>query len=785
MPIVDRVEAITGRISPWCYQRPVLVLSVAALLTAVSLAGAKQIKLSTNLVALLPKTFPSVQGLDILKKKVGSIGSIAVLLEGKDTKKLQSFADRLAVEAPKLDSIDYVQYQRTGGFFKERGLYFLELEELEDVQERIDAVLRWHKKKANPLLVDLEDTKPPKLDFSDLEKRKGSLGRTVGSDSPYFMNAEGTKLAVFIRPKGFASKLSVAKASIREVRALMKKLAPEKEGIRVQIGGRYAKRIVAQTTIEGDLATTSVVAIVLLLLYIIFHFRSIVAVPLLLLPLVMGVCWMLGFTFVAFGTLNILTAFVGAILLGLGIDHGIHLLSRFQHERKQGRDREQAIAVAFGSTGRGVLLAGLTTAVGFSGLAISEFRAFQEFGIIAGVGIVFLVIAYLTVLPALMKVLGRFVDGGSDKPPRTPLGYKLGRMGFFGSTVILLGLSGLGMTETFDYDFKNLDGGKGPIYQIDPLLDKLVGRQRAPVIVFAPDRKKALEVVKVLRDRKAKNPEGTSIDFVISSAEIVPDNQEEKQELIEELDDVLKKIPDDALKTKEELDKLNKLRKMAKAEPFTNAQLPAEVRRQFSDPGAVLIYPRVSLSNGETVVKLAKDVRGLPVEGATEATGEAMVLADVVLMTFREAPIVVAITLALVFLSMWVLLSSFRLAAFCLLPAVFAVAAGLGLAKLLGIQLNYLNVVIIPVLFGMGVDAGVHLVTRGVFASEQVKEALSETGSAVLGATLTTAAGFGALLTAHHPGLASMGKIALLGLAMILFASLFWLISLFAWRAGK
>ncbi|MEM9696940.1 MAG: MMPL family transporter [Myxococcota bacterium] len=74
-----------------------------------------------------------------------------------------------------------------------------------------------------------------------------------------------------------------------------------------------------------------------------------------------------------------------------------------------------------------------------------------------------------------------------------------------------------------------------------------------------------------------------------------------------------------------------------------------------------------------------------------------------------------------------------------------------------------------------------HVVTRGAFTSEQRARALARTGAAVLGATITTAFGFGALLAADHAGLNSLGALALLGLIASLFAALVWLLSLFSW----
>ena len=137
----------------------------------------------------------------------------------------------------------------------------------------------------------------------------------------------------------------------------------------------------------------------LVIVYVVFHFRGPRAIPLIVGPLAIGLTWTFGLASLIFGVLNILTAFVGAILLGLGIDHGIHFLERFEAERVEGADVEQAIRTTFTNTGRAVVLAGLTTAVGFAGLAISEFRAFREFGVVAAAGVISVCLLYTSPSP--------------------------------------------------------------------------------------------------------------------------------------------------------------------------------------------------------------------------------------------------------------------------------------------------------------------------------------------------------------------------------------------------
>ncbi|MEM9696071.1 MAG: phosphatidylglycerophosphatase A, partial [Myxococcota bacterium] len=150
--------------------------------------------------------------------------------------------------------------------------------------------------------------------------------------------------------------------------------------------------------------------------------------------------------------------------------------------------------------------------------------------------------------------------------------------------------------------------------------------------------------------------------------------------------------------------------------------------------------------------------------------GEAMVLADVLDMVTREAPVVGLITLGVVLLVLLIFLGPSLLIP-CSLSAGATLAITAGLMPRLGLQFNYLNIIMAPVLFGLAVDGAVHVLVQHR-STGSITEVISETGRAVAGALLTTMFGFGAFLLAHHPGLNSLGRVALLGLAVNIFVTL-------------
>jgi predicted RND superfamily exporter protein len=197
------------------------------------------------------------------------------------------------------------------------------------------------------------------------------------------------------------------------------------------------------------------------------------------------------------------------------------------------------------------------------------------------------------------------------------------------------------------------------------------------------------------------------------------------------------------------------------------------VRRQFlgidqGESGFVLVFPAISLSDGAKVREFAQEVRSLDLGNGQRlsAAGEAMILADIINMVTREMPRIFLAALIAVVLALALTLGSLRLALLCLLPTLASILALAGLMPLFGLPFNYLNIIVLTVLIGTTVDAGVHLVERLTGAGEDFVEVYSETGKAIVGGIMTSAVGFGAMLLADHPGLNSIGQLANMGFAL-------------------
>jgi len=351
----------------------------------------------------------------------------------------------------------------------------------------------------------------------------------------------------------------------------------------------------------------------------------------------------------------------------------------------------------------------------------------------------------------------------------------------------------LGLRHTsFNYDFSGLEGGshlRSVILSED--VARVLGHSTSTLLVLTDSAQEAKRVAGVLRKNQESLGEESTIDFVATRADVVPPDQELKAPVIKEIYAITKRVRGRSL-PKEIRRKLRKLKKMAAQQPFTMNDVPRGVQQQFETldgspaDGFLLVYPSVQLDQGLLVQKLAQELRSVPMlDGAVlSVASESMVLADILTMVFQEGPRVLMITLIAVLLTVLFLLRSVRDTCLALCPATLTILLTAGLLPVLNVQLDYLNIIMIPVLFGLGVDGGIHIVTK-LRASGSLQFALQTTGPAITGALFTSALGFAAMFSTQHSGLRSLAALSLIGLAANLLSCMVGLPSLISFRQAN
>jgi hopanoid biosynthesis associated RND transporter like protein HpnN len=186
------------------------------------------------------------------------------------------------------------------------------------------------------------------------------------------------------------------------LRQLVKQTQAEVPGLNVGITGEPVLDYDEMTQSKKDITLASIVSLVLCALIFIYGYNEIGRPVKATICLVIGLGYTLAFTTLTIGHLNILTITFVPMLIGLAIDFGVHLITRYEEELRHGKTAEAALTKAMVFTGQGIFTGALTTAGAFLAMALTNFKGIEEMGIICGGGLLVCFIPMMTMLPVML-----------------------------------------------------------------------------------------------------------------------------------------------------------------------------------------------------------------------------------------------------------------------------------------------------------------------------------------------------------------------------------------------
>jgi hypothetical protein len=191
-------------------------------------------------------------------------------------------------------------------------------------------------------------------------------------------------------------------AAILRLRELVKETQLEVPGVNVGVTGQPVLRYEEMRQARGDTTKASLVALVVVALTFIFCYHEVRRPLMATASLVVGIGYTLGFATLTLGHLNILTITFVPILIGLAIDFGVHLITRYEEELRDGRSARAAIDKALVVSGTGICTGGLTTAAAFLAMTLTGFKGIREMGLVSGGGLLVCLVPMMTMLPAML-----------------------------------------------------------------------------------------------------------------------------------------------------------------------------------------------------------------------------------------------------------------------------------------------------------------------------------------------------------------------------------------------
>jgi uncharacterized protein len=495
----------------------------------------------------------------------------------------------------------------------------------------------------------------------------------------------------------------------------------------------------------------------------------------------------LAFAQLCFGALNTATGFLGAIILGNGINYAIVQMARYEEERRRGVAVAEAMRVALVATWRGTGLAALAAAVAYGSLAFTDFRGFKQFGYIGGVGMMLAWLATLLVLPPLWLTF--------DRRARHRPGVTTPRLRGFAATAPLARLvvahpravvtAGIAVTllalpslvrfarDPFEYDFDKLRNQAAKHSEAERLssrLDPIFGRSLSPSFVLADDPAQIAEIRQKLLERDRTRHVLGSIKTVDDYLPGSSDEQLHKLAVLGEIRRLVDKnidlVDDDRRARFAELRPPDDLRVLVPRD------LPRSVRRLYTEADgtigrAAAWFPREDLDvwNGRVLRQIAATVSDLRLADGSvvQSSGRAVIFAAMLDAVVHDGPIVTAASFIAV-LVLVLLLARGRGAWLIVGSLCVGVVWMGGAIAAAGVRINFLNFIALPITFGIATDYSANLYLR--YRQEgraRLQQVVASTGGAVALCSLTTIIGYGSLLFAHTHGLVTFGAAAILG----------------------
>jgi predicted RND superfamily exporter protein len=752
---------------------------ILLLLVGVAAAGVvSKLKFESSYLALLPENAPEVKTIERVRKFTGGTNELVIAVGGPKDKRLP-FARRVVDRLNTSGLVQWAHVEYPVEFINNRALYLLSTEKLEKIEKTLRSEVDSAKAMANPLMVDLEEDEDKAERLAELrrleqEYRGHELDRTKTT-------SDGRYLLVFAKPKATVSQLDETRSVFAGIRTQVDQAQLAGHRLPIRYAGAMASSLKENKMMSRDLTLASGIALILAIGLITFATRRATAILFIGVPLVIGVILTLAVATIIVGHLNLVSGFLVAALVGLGIDFGIHLYLRFLDERARIHDPRRAMSRAIVGTFWSCFTAAATTSVAFLALIVADFRGFSEYGLIASIGVMLtLVVTFLT-LPPLVLTVGRLFPGSGSRRQRDlrrlrntrqlarPLAWLMVAAG-----LAFIALSAAKLHDVrFKNNFRQLQGQSEEL-AFEDYISREVGGTLAPALIMVDGFKQAQQAQQIIEQR------GAGIRRVVSAASLVPTEVKKKSKLLA----AIHKHADTMLKgdlEAKDAKSLREIRRLASARPWTINDLPGAFTRRLvakdQNKYFLLLWSSKRLADDVAIQGWAKELdtvmAALSSAGINGAVLDENLIAARVLDLIRsDGPKV--LVLSAIAVLMLLLLDFRRLDRVLLVGGSvgLGIIAMLGVMALFDLHLNLFNAVVLPTILGIGIDNAVHLqhayIRRGRGSIPQV---VATSGRAALLSSATTAIGFGAAIIAHHNGIQQMAILALVGVGCTFAAS--------------
>ncbi len=681
----------------------------------------------------------------------------------------------------------------------------------------------------NPLLTAINNTLEAKLhgNSQPVSWQRIILGRNS--------SLEKNRRLVIAKPLLDFNQIMPTEEAFLKAREISKEFEQSIDEVSISITGEKALEHEELESVSQGAIFSGILSLTLVCLTLFFALRSFKLLFITFISLITGLILTAGFATVSVGHLNLISIAFAVLYIGLGVDFAIHLCLRYRELIAEQKSNLEAIHGSIQSVGKSLILCAITTSIGFFAFIPTDYAGVSELGIISGAGMFIGLIVSLTLLPALLSILPiHNITQGKAVTPRLD---HLATLPFRFSTSIRIAV--IFLVFGASYFIGQLTFDSNPVNLRDPTSESVTTFNRLlKSLDDSPFAVATLADDLIHAEQLANQFEALdSVKQAITINSFVPEDQEEKLFIVEDLDLVLgsqlgafskpiqhhdnhqallsfKQNIESALALKTAHLNLNLLQKLhtnvdrflslqkttptstedekelsidllgllpfsmdllnaaLAATAFEITDIPHPISEHWISHNGlykILVQPQYNLMDQNKLIQFVDEVQtvdervsGLAV--ADQSSGKAVVQAFI--QAFIGAVLVISILL-------WFMLGSLRETLLVIGPLLLAGLLTGAFNVILGNPFNFANIISLPLLMGMGVDSGIHIVHRLAHSNEPSNNLLrTSTARGVFYSSITTFCSFTSLAFSPHVGTASMGLLLAIGISLTLLATL-------------
>lgn len=730
-----------NRLSQFIVKRYKAVLLLSVLLFALTVLAVANLSVSSNMEDMLPSDSEAMRAGKEFDQYFDSQDNALVVVQGDGTLCRQYLQE--------------LEKTLLTGNLNGRFLYRLDREELK-----------------NHALLYLERSWYEKLEKAMAAADQTAIGKLLeeasrdGSGDPYeyLQNDAGDTYLMVVKPLLEKDDFIGSRQKFYDglQKAIGDTLAlPDYHGLKAGLtGGAFIQDIEADSVAFNGFASTFAVTLLIIILLLVVSYRKIVLPVSFIYPLMLGTLSAAAVAWLLYGSLNMFSVSFALLLIGLGIDYAIHLITRYYEERSHGVPMAEASMTSVRETGVGILYGAVTTSLAFLAFLLARFKAFAQMGVISSVGILILCLLMILIVPALIQVLDKRKASSALKSTEFRFLGSLGSAVTRRPWIVMLAMAAIAVllispvlkTKVIG-DIDKIYPSNMPCKAWEKVLSDAFGYSPNVLTFMVENEQELAECTAALEGQEGVQKVESALDYL-------PEDQDYKLSVIERLRGLLSAL---GYPVNPALD----------ADRMTVGELPEAIRTQYLGKDGRLLVEVVPSINvyQQSHYEMVKNI--ILKAGGNHPVGMPAIMNEVVSMVQRDVILISIVCFSAILVFLLLSFRSLSGTLICAIPLAFTLYATLGILPVIGTEINIFSVASFPLIIGIGIDSSIHLLHRLRSEPDKpVREVLMHTGKAITLTTLTTLLGFGSLAFINHPGMANLGVTVSIGVAISLIATL-------------